>query len=225
METKEKGTIIFDYDGTIHNTLLIYEPAFRQVFTRLVREGHTSEQTISSERISHWLGMNVHEMWEDFLPDLSPEIKEQAGKQVGDNMLCFLRAGLGSWYPEITLTLEQLKKAGYRLVILSNCKTRYRDLNWEIYHMDRWFDHFYDCETFGFAPKTEIIRTIIAEHPGPCLVVGDRASDMAAARAAGLPFIGCLYGFAEPGELEGADALVQKGQDILSAVRSLLSAE
>lgn len=28
-------TLIFDYDGTIHDTLKIYEPAFREVYERL----------------------------------------------------------------------------------------------------------------------------------------------------------------------------------------------
>ena len=37
-------TIIFDYDGTIHNTLGIYEPAFREAYQWLSEQNVVEEQ-------------------------------------------------------------------------------------------------------------------------------------------------------------------------------------
>ena len=37
-------TIIFDYDGTIHNTLGIYEPAFREAYQWLAEQNVVEEQ-------------------------------------------------------------------------------------------------------------------------------------------------------------------------------------
>ena len=39
-------TIIFDYDGTIHNTLGIYEPAFREAYQWLSEQNVVEEQKI-----------------------------------------------------------------------------------------------------------------------------------------------------------------------------------
>ena len=80
--------------------------------------------------------------------------------------------------------------------------------------MERWFDHFYDCESYGFRPKTEIVQEIIREYTGPYLVVGDRRQDLECARACKSPFIGCLYGYGESGELNGADRLAEHIEDI-----------
>lgn len=37
-------TIIFDYDGTIHHTLGIYEPAFRETYQWLTEQKVTEER-------------------------------------------------------------------------------------------------------------------------------------------------------------------------------------
>ncbi len=57
--------------------------------------------------------------------------------------------------------LTTLKNQGYYLVVLSNCKTAYRKAHWEEFGMKRWFERFYDCESYGFRPKTEIVQDII----------------------------------------------------------------
>lgn len=118
------------------------------------------------------------------------------------------------WYPGAEEMLTVLKNRGYHLVILSNCKVSYREAHWKEFGMERWFDHFYDCESYGFRPKTEIVREIIREYTGPYLVVGDRRQDLECARACKSPFIGCLYGYGESGELNGADRLAEHIEDI-----------
>ena len=45
-------TIIFDYDGTIHHTLGIYEPAFRETYQWL------TEQKVTEEREPALIGRN-----------------------------------------------------------------------------------------------------------------------------------------------------------------------
>ena len=49
-------TIIFDYDGTIHHTLGIYEPAFRETYQWLTEQKVTEEREIGSVEIAGWLG-------------------------------------------------------------------------------------------------------------------------------------------------------------------------
>ena len=187
-------TIIFDYDGTIHHTLGIYEPAFRETYQWLTEQKAAEEREIGSAEIAGWLGFNSKEMWNTFLPELDQSYKEQASRMVGDLMVRQIRKHKAVWYP--------------------GAEASYREAHWKEFGMERWFDHFYDCESYGFRPKTEIVQEIIREYTGPYLVVGDRRQDLECARACKSPFIGCLYGYGERGELNGADHLAEHIEDI-----------
>lgn len=202
-------TVIFDYDGTIHNTIGIYEPAFREAYDWLVEQKAVEPREIKTRQIASWLGLNSKEMWNSFLPDLEQKYKNQASKIVGEAMVRQVSEHRAVWYPGAEEMLGILKKRGYHLVILSNCKISYREAHWKEFQMERWFDRFYDCESYGFVPKTEIVQKIIRSYPGPYVVVGDRKHDLECAKACESPFIGCLYGYGTDGELEGASWFVK----------------
>ena len=88
------------------------------------------------------------------------------------------------------------------MVVLSNCEREYADLNRKVFGMDRWFDAFYDCASYGYIAKEEIMKLVAADYgeksgaqaPG-FVVIGDRGSDYAAAKSVGAPFIWCAYGY------------------------------
>ena len=145
-------TIIFDYDGTIHNTLGIYEPAFREAYQWLSEQYVVEEQKIETAQIAGWLGLNSKEMWDTFLPELDQRYKDQASAIVGDSMVRQIRKHRAVWYP------------------------------------------------------------------GPYLVIGDRRQDLECARSCKSPFIGCLYGYGEKGELDGADYFVKSVEEITGIV-------
>ena len=73
-------TIIFDYDGTIHQTLGIYEPAFRETYQWLTEQKVAEEQKIASSRIAGWLGLNSKEMWDTLCRNWIRNIR--SGKQM-----------------------------------------------------------------------------------------------------------------------------------------------
>ena len=146
------------------------------------------------------------------------EIQDQASAIVGDSMVRQIRKHRAVWYPGAEEMLTALKNRGYHLVILSNCKVAYRKAHWEEFRMERWFEQFYDCESYGFCPKTEIVQEVIRDYPGPYLVIGDRRQDLECARSCKSPFIGCLYGYGEKGELDGADYFVKSVEEITGII-------
>ena len=87
--------------------------------------------------------------------------------------------------------------------------------------MGRWFSEFYDCESYGYAPKTEIIHKIREKYGRKLIVIGDRASDFDCAKAAAAPFVGCLYGFGFPGELDGANAQVSSVSQLAETINGI----
>lgn len=216
-----KPTLIFDYDGTIHDTLRIYEPVMRETYRWLVQKGYVKEEPLATERIASWLGLNAKEMWDDFQPQLTDAIKEQAARRNGEEMVARVRAHEARWYANAASTLDMLKQRGYSMLVLSNCKISYRKAHWEEFQMERWFEGFYDCESYGFAPKTQIIKEILTEDHASCVVIGDRKKDLDCARAAGAPFVGCLYGYGSREELDGAEVLIEDIAQLTTALENI----
>lgn len=216
-----ENLLIFDYDGTIHNTMGIYEPAFRKAHSFLIERGLAPDCDVSSERIASWLGMNSVDMWEDFLPGLDAEMSECASQVVAESMTKDISAGKAKWYPGAEEALTKLKEMGYKMVILSNCRISYRDAHSEFFETSRWFDRFYDCESYDFIPKSEIIKKVVEDYGNPdnVAMIGDRGSDMEAGRAVEAKCVGCRYGFGTPEELEGVDAIIDDVSELVEVFR------
>ena len=79
-------------------------------------------------------------------------------------------------------------------------------------HFDlaRHFAGVYGAEPGGrFDAKTDLLAHLIESgviQAGTSVMVGDRASDILAAKVNGIPSIGALWGYGDPGELAGAGA-------------------
>ena len=63
------------------------------------------------------------------------------------------------------------------------------------------------------------IEFVISEfNPRRNRVIGDRRQDLECARSCKSPFIGCLYGYGEKGELDGADYFVKSVEEITGII-------
>jgi phosphoglycolate phosphatase len=71
-------------------------------------------------------------------------------------------------------------------------------------------------------PSPDGVRHIMeATRSGGAVLVGDSAIDLATAKSARVPFWGASYGFGGRGELAGADAVVERFEDVLGLRRRL----
>ena len=214
-------TLIFDWDGTLHDTGRLYGSAFRRAYSWLVSRGWAPERDYRDEEVTCYLGMNAHDMWNRFMPQLPQEIKNRASDIIGREMIARIEAGEAVLYPGTEETLNQLKARGYEMVILSNCKRAYLDAHRRAFALDRWFTGFCCCEDFDFAPKEEIFPAFRPRHPEAYAVIGDRASNLKVAASHGLLSVGCAYGFGSPGELASADRIAQSVKEIPALVAQL----
>ncbi|WP_208560367.1 HAD family hydrolase [Marinilactibacillus kalidii] len=82
-KNKRVDTIIFDYDGTLHDSSHLYIPAFKKAYRFLVKEGQVEEKQFSDEDITKWLGYTKEEMWGTFQSELPTEYKEKASAMIG----------------------------------------------------------------------------------------------------------------------------------------------
>ena len=219
-------TLVFDYDGTLHNTAHLYGCAVRKVLEGLREQGYRTPENCSDAELSRYLGVSAPEMWEDFLPELSEEKKLQAAKLVGAEMERGILSGNAELYPGIPEVLDVLQAAGYRMVILSNCGKDYLTAHRKQFGLDHWFSDYYSAGAYDYAPKEAIFQIICREHPDEqYLVIGDRYSDFRVGLVHGCPVIGCAYGFGTPKERSCCNAIAQAPEELAALIGQLEKTE
>ncbi len=211
-------TLIFDWDGTLHNTLSLYGNAVRSAYRELVDAGEAPEHWYSDEDLSIYLGVNARDMWASFLPDLSEQRRDEMIQKVGRYMISLIKAGETSLYPGTEDVLDRLKAEGFRMVLLSNCTCAYMEAHREHFQLDRWFEGYYPCEAWDNAPKEEIFPHIRQEFEGDYCVIGDRESDLIVAKVHRLHSIACTWGFGNPKEYAQADIRIDSIAELPGAI-------
>ena len=132
-------------------------------------------------------------------------------------------------FPGLDTALDQLAAGGCRFAVCTN------KLEWlsvrllDELGLSKRFVAICGGDTFGLQkPEPELLwRTIgrAAGHPGQAVMVGDSITDIALARAAGVPIVAVDYGYTETpvGEL-GPDRVISALSDLPNAVFELLHA-
>ena len=210
--------IVLDYDGTIHDSIQIYAPAFRKCVKRIAEDGFMEERIDSEDEIKKWIGMDAKTMWHTFMPQIPQELQEQYSVFIGNEMIRQIEEGKAVLYNGAEKVLEQLIDRRHRLLFLSSCKRSYMEAHIRFFGLDRFFERFYCTEDFGFVPKYEIFRGIRNHYSGEFVIVGDRKSDMEIAEKNHLVSIGCKYGYGEIEELKSADHLIGSVEEIIKYI-------
>jgi phosphoglycolate phosphatase len=119
-----------------------------------------------------------------------------------------LRSGATELYPGAEATLARLAERGHPLLLMSNAGSTYFDTVVAVHGLRRFFRRtlsLEEAERRGWAQdKHGMVRHLLVGG-GAGIVIGDRAHDLEAGRAAGARTVGCLYGFGDPAELADAD--------------------
>lgn len=205
---KRINTVVFDYDGTIHDTSKIYIAAFKKCYENLVRYGYAEKHTFADNEITKYLGCTAKEMWDGFMPNLPQNIKTLSMNLIRDEMARLIDEGKSSLYDGVYETLSDLKSEGRKTIILSNCAVGYMQNHRKHFHLDELFDGYFCAEEYGYAPKYEIFEHIKREYDGEFCVVGDRYHDFEAGLRNGALSVGCRYGFGNDTELSKADKII-----------------
>ena len=211
--------LLFDYDGTLHDSLQIYAPAVQTAYDRLTRLGVAPPRRWSAGEVRRWIGLPPAEMWDQCVPGLPDTERKISSELVGRRMLELIRAGQARLYAGVPEVLTALRQQGFRLLLLSNCPVSYLEAHVEYFHLERIFDGLFCGEQFGYCPKYEIFPDLRRRYDGRFVVIGDRMQDMEIARRNGLRAIGCLYGYGGPEELAAADWTVTAASQLLSCIK------
>ena len=217
----KKPLLIFDHDGTLHNSMFVFGPAMRNGVKWLEEQGYGKIEGFSFDKLEKLLGLVAFDIWKALKNDLSDEAIEKVSAFVNLEMRKGLNEGKAQWYDGASKMLDKLKSMGYKMVILSNCDKALASFYWDYFHMHDWFEKFYDSESYDNKQKSEIIKEIIKERGSEAIMIGDRYMDHESAMAVNIPFIGCTYGFCAEGELNGADEIAKSVDDIPALVEKI----
>jgi phosphoglycolate phosphatase len=216
-------TIVFDLDGTLVDTAPDLINALNHV---LDREGLTPLPLASARNM---IGAGARKLIERGL--------EAEGRSVDTEEMNRLTADFIAYYAEniavesrpfegLEPALDTLAAHGCRLAVCTN------KLEWlskrllEELGLAARFAAICGADTFGVAkPDPVILRQTIARADGNlarAVMVGDSGTDVGAARRAGIPVIGCTFGYTDVpiAELK-PDGLIHHMRDLPGAIEAL----
>jgi phosphoglycolate phosphatase-like HAD superfamily hydrolase len=211
---REKGgqtmlqSIIFDMDGTLFQTDKILEISLEDAFNRL-RSLKKWDKETPIDKYREIMGVPLPKVWEALLPNHSNEVREQMDAYFLGRLIENIRSGKGALYPNVIEVFSYLKEHNCSLYIASNGLTEYLKAIVSYYQLDNWITETFSIQQIESLNKSDLVQSIIEKYSiTHAAVVGDRLSDINAAKDNGLVAIGCNFDFARDDELAQADIVI-----------------
>lgn len=217
-------SIIFDMDGTLFQTDKILEVSLEDTFNHL-RLLNKWDAVTPIDKYREIMGVPLPKVWETLLPNHSKEVREQTDAYFLEQLIENISSGKGALYPNVYEVFSYLKEEGYSIYIASNGLTQYLKAIVSHYNLDDWVTETFSIEQIESLNKSDLVRHMIKKYDITSgAVVGDRLSDIKAAKDNGLVSIGCRFDFAQESELAQADLVIENLIE-LTAILPQLSLE
>ncbi|RKL64814.1 nucleosidase [Salipaludibacillus neizhouensis] len=201
-------SLIFDMDGTLFQTDKILELSLNDAFSRL-RSLNTWDKETPIDKYREIMGVPLPKVWETLLPNHSVEEREQTDAYFLERLIENIRSGKGALYPNVKEVFSYLKENDCSMYIASNGLMEYLKAIVSYYHLDEWVTETFSIQQIKSLNKSDLVQSIIKKYGiTNGVVVGDRLSDINAAKHNGLVSIGCNFDFAREDELSQADIVI-----------------
>ena len=205
---------LFDLDGTLAHTLPDITAS-----TNHVRAGH-SLPALDEPAVRRLIGDGARSLLERALADALPATGHERTRAIDDAFATYVAHHVEACTNATTLFdgalpyLEQLRRAGARLAIVTNKPERFAVPVARHLALDELFAVVIGGDTLPQKkPDPTPLRHALerlghASSDGPVTMVGDGLQDLRAGKALGARVIGCLFGYGDQHQLraEGADA-------------------
>jgi phosphoglycolate phosphatase-like HAD superfamily hydrolase len=202
-------SLIFDMDGTLFQTDKILEASLDDAFEQLRSLNQWGTET-PIEKYREIMGVPLQKVWETLLPDHSLEEREQTDAYFLERLIQNIKNGKGALYPHVQEVFSHLKDNGYSIYIASNGLIEYLKTIVDYYGLDQWVSETFSIQHIESMNKSDLVRHIVDKYQMKSgAVVGDRLSDIHAAKDNGLLSVGCRFDFAREEELAQADVIIE----------------
>ncbi|MBN1499641.1 MAG: HAD family hydrolase [Spirochaetes bacterium] len=216
--------LAFDMDGTIFDSGGIISSAWQKAAADFRSKYNIELKIPSTEEIMTQIGYPADVIYGKFFPELS--FKQQMEmSELSVMYLCDDIAGGGGFiYDGIPEVLKNLNISGVRMVIASNGSLSYLKTILKSKNLEHYFeDEIITIDNAAILNKNDIIKKYIEKYPdcGRYIMIGDRLSDLNAARTNGIYFIGCAFGHAGDEEFKDEKYIAHSADDLLKSIMKI----
>jgi len=206
-----RPTVLFDLDGTLTDSRAGITACIRHALDRV---GHPCPD---DEALAIYVGPPLRGTLSTLLGTMDGSLIETALRHYRTR---YEAVGLfeNRVYDDVPAMLDAIGRRGHTMAV-ATAKMRHTATRIvEHFALARHFTAVYGAEPEGrFDAKIDLLAHLIESgviRPEAAVMVGDRASDIVAAKINGIRSIGALWGYGEPGELAdaGADVLCETPQ-------------
>jgi phosphoglycolate phosphatase len=209
-----KGTLIFDFDGTLCNSIDLLIALYNEHASEYGYERLSKAELPCLRRMGYKRAMRAKKVRLRRTPKIIAELSGEMRKRMNEVQP----------YEGIVQVLKELQREGYRLGVLTSNQVALVSEFFNVHSFPE-FDFVVSERTiFG---KGKALKRIIRAHqldPRRVVYVGDEPRDVTASRKAGVRVIGVSWGIGgvEGFEVTAPDMLVHTPQEFAQAARTLL---
>lgn len=219
----QNTTIVFDLDGTLVDSLPDLAAATNHALSDL------SLPPIPAETLRTTVGFGARRMIVEGLNQTGLVLAELEVDRLLARFLAYYEPNIAREtrpYDGAVATLEGFRTRGALLAVCTNKRLALAQHLLRELHIDGLFAAIAGRDSFPvYKPHPDHVRGAIRMAGGDlanAVMVGDTAIDIAAARAAAIPVIGCTFGYSvEPMETLAPDAIISHYAELDAAVQSV----
>lgn len=202
-------TVLFDMDGTLSRSERLALDAAERGLERFYLEAGERAEAPARDRIRGMIGLPSSEYFAGLLPERLRGRWADVRRHVLALEIEYLREGRGGTFPGTEEVLDALRQSGLRLGLVTNAGRGYFRATCEALRLDPFFSVSLCIDDAPGGTKADLVRRAAAElGTRRGAMVGDKVWDIEAGRANGFATVGCTWGYGSPGELSGADAVI-----------------
>jgi len=195
-------------DGTLFQTDKILEMSLDDTFNHL-RTLNQWDMSTPIDKYREIMGVPLPKVWEALLPTHSDEIRKYTDDYFLKRLVENIRNGKGALYPNVKEIFSFLKENNCSVYIASNGLKEYLEAIVDYYELNNWVTETFSIQQIQTLDKGDLVKTIIKKYDiKSAAVVGDRLSDINAAKDNNLLAVGCNFDFAQADELAQADVVI-----------------
>ncbi|MEZ5963922.1 MAG: HAD family hydrolase [Planctomycetota bacterium] len=188
--TSPPGLVVFDVDGTLQDTCLWWPKVLRQGLAAFAAERGFVARLPDDAAANAVIGKRDAEVWGAFLPpehhDLWPDLRAAVVPVEAE----VVRGGADFAFPRARALLGILRAAGVTTALASNCRQTYFAAVREGLGLAYLTDWQFCLDSPGVTCKADMLAAAMtAAGTRDAVMVGDRESDLEAARAHDLAFV------------------------------------
>jgi phosphoglycolate phosphatase len=182
--------VIFDVDGTLHDTFAWWAPIIRAGVARYAEQQGLEIEMPSVREAEAVVGMKDAGVWAPFLPEGHKDKWNDLRSVVLPMEIEEISRGVDYLFAGIRQMLPHLRSIGVKVALASNCRSEYMGAMMEGQGLRDLSDWQFCLDSEGVECKTDMLaRAQEAAGAKKVVMVGDREPDHEAAVAHGFPFI------------------------------------